>query len=199
MQKRKAVIKRKTRETDICVELNIDGSGKSKIKTGIGFLDHMLTLFSKHGLFDLSIKAKGDLEVDRHHTNEDVGICLGQAFLKALGSKKGISRYGFSFVPMDESLAKARVVLDFSGRPSLYFKKSAAIKDVSNGYSIQDTKEFLKAFVTNSGINMHVDIIRGEDTHHVIESVFKALAKAVSSAVVINKRIKGVPSTKGKL
>ena len=196
---RKAVIKRKTNETDILVNLSLDGKGKSKIKTGIGFLDHMLTLFAKHGLFDLEIKATGDLEVDRHHTNEDVGICLGQAFAKALGDKKGISRYGFCFVPMDESLAKARIVLDISARPSLYFTKPASIKGEYDGYTIQDTKEFLKAFAGNSGINMHVDILRGEDTHHIIEAIFKALARAMKEAVKVDKRVKGVPSTKGKL
>jgi len=196
---RKAMIKRKTSETNIAVKLNLGGSGKSKIKTGIGFLDHMLTLFAKHGLFDLEIKASGDLEVDRHHTNEDVGICLGQAFAKALKDKKGISRYGFCFVPMDESLANARVVLDISARPSLYFNKPASIKGDCEGYNIQDAKEFFKAFAGNSGINMHVDIIRGEDTHHIIEAVFKAFARAMKDAVKIDKRVKGVPSTKGKL
>lgn len=196
---RKSTIKRKTSETNIAVKLILDGSGKSRIKTGIGFLDHMLTLFSKHGLFDLEIKAAGDLGVDRHHTNEDVGICLGQAFQKALGDKKGISRYGFYFVPMDESLANTRVVLDISARPSLYFKKPASVKDSCDGYNIQDAKEFLKAFILNSGVNMHVDILRGEDTHHVIEAVFKAFARAMKDAVKIDKRVKGVPSTKGKL
>ena len=196
---RKAIIKRKTKETDIAIALNLDGSGKSKIKTGIGFLDHMLTLFAKHGLFDLDVKAKGDLEVDNHHTNEDVGICLGQAFAKALGNKKSISRYGYSFVPMDESLANVRVVLDISARPSLYFNKSAKISDAGEAYTIQDAKEFLKAFSGNSGINMHVDVLRGEDMHHIIEAMFKAFARAMKDAVKIDKRVKGIPSTKGKL
>jgi len=198
-KQRMAEIKRKTAETDITVQLNLDGEGKSKIKTGIGFLDHMLTLFAKHGLFDLNVTARGDLEVDRHHTNEDVGICLGEAFSKALADKKGISRYGFTFVPMDESLANARVVLDISGRPSFYFKKAKNLPTACEGYSIQDAKEFFKAFTNSSGINIHLDILRGEDTHHVIEAAFKALARAMRVAVSIDKRVKGVPSTKGRL
>ena len=198
MKKRKSEVKRVTGETNIKISLNIDGQGKSKISTGIGFLDHMLELFSKHGLFDLKVQAKGDLDVDLHHTNEDVGIALGEAFKKALGKKAGIRRYGYSFVPMDEALANARVVLDISGRPSLFF--SSKIKGAAPAkYSMQDAKEFLKAFSSNSGINMHVDALRGEDTHHVIEALFKATARALREAVGIDKRVKGVPSTKGKL
>jgi len=198
MKKRKSEVKRVTRETNIKIALNVDGQGKSKISTGIGFLDHMLELFSKHGLFDLKVQAKGDLDVDLHHTNEDVGIALGEAFKKALGKKAGIRRYGYSFVPMDEALANARVVLDISGRPSLFF--SSKIKAAPPAkYSLQDAKEFFKAFSSNSGINMHVDALRGEDTHHVIEALFKATARALREAVSIDKRVKGVPSTKGKL
>jgi len=198
MKKRKSEIKRVTRETSIKIALNLDGQGKGRISTGIGFLDHMLELFAKHGLFDLKVQAKGDLKVDLHHTNEDVGIALGEAFKKALGKKAGIRRYGYSFVPMDEALANARVVLDISGRPSLFF--SSKIKGTPPaGYSLQDAKEFFKAFSANSGINMHVDALRGEDTHHVIEALFKATARALKEAVSIDKRVKGVPSTKGKL
>jgi len=200
MKKRKVVVKRKTKETDITLELGIDGKGKAQVKTGIGFLDHMLTLFTKHGLFDLKIKAKGDLEVDIHHTNEDVGICLGTAIKKALGNKKGIKRFGTCFVPMDEALAKTRVVLDISGRPSLYLKaKPSKLKTKSSTYGLQDAKEFLKALCLNSGMNMHVDILRGEDIHHMIEAVFKALGRALDEATRLDKRVKGVPSTKGKL
>jgi imidazoleglycerol-phosphate dehydratase len=198
MKNRKSEIKRVTKETDIRILLNIDGEGKSNIDTGIGFLDHMLALFSKHGLFNLTIKAKGDLKVDLHHTNEDIGISLGEAFKKALGNKSGIRRYGHSFVPMDEALAHARVVLDISGRASLFF--NSRIKRIPHAeYTLQDAKEFLKAFVANSGINMHADVLRGEDTHHVIEALFKATARALKDAVSIDKRVKGVPSTKGKL
>jgi len=200
MKKRKVVVKRKTKETDITLELGVDGKGKAQIKTGIGFLDHMLTLFTKHGLFDLKIKAKGDLDVDIHHTNEDVGICLGTALKKALGNKKGIKRFGTCFVPMDEALASVRVVLDISGRPSLYLKRAKGLKaESARGYTLQDAKEFLKALCQNSGMNMHVDILRGEDTHHMIEAVFKALGRALDEATRIDKRVKGIPSTKGKL
>ncbi|MBI4335196.1 MAG: imidazoleglycerol-phosphate dehydratase HisB [Candidatus Omnitrophica bacterium] len=198
MKKRKSEVKRITSETRIHVALNIDGRGKYRVDTGIGFLDHMLELFAKHGLFDLKVLAKGDLKVDLHHTNEDVGICLGEAFRKALGRKAGIRRYGYSFVPMDEALANARVVLDISGRPSLFF--SSKVKGLSaTGYTLQDAKEFLKAFSSNSGINMHVDALRGEDTHHIIEALFKATARALREAASVDKRVKGVPSTKGKL
>ncbi|MDD5449723.1 MAG: imidazoleglycerol-phosphate dehydratase HisB [Candidatus Omnitrophica bacterium] len=198
IKKRKSEIKRVTRETNIAVSLNLDGNGKSRIDTGIGFLDHMLTLFAKHGFFDIKLKAKGDLNVDTHHTNEDVGICLGEAFKKALGKKARIRRYGYSFVPMDEALAHARVVLDISGRPSLSFN-SKVKKIAAAAYTLQDAKEFLKAFSTNAGINMHVDALRGEDTHHIIEALFKAAARAMREAVSIDPRGKGVPSTKGRL
>lgn len=198
MKKRKSKIKRVTKETNISIALSLDGKGKSDIRTGVGFLDHMLTLFSKHGLFDLKIRAKGDLVVDLHHTNEDIGICLGEAFKKALGKKVGIRRYGYTFVPMDEALASTRVVLDISGRPSLFFNSKLKRLQPAE-YNLQDAKEFLRAFATSSGINMHVDILRGEDTHHAIEALFKATARALREAVSIDKRVKGVPSTKGKL
>jgi len=198
IKERKIQVKRITKETNISISLTIDGKGKSTIKTGIGFLDHMLTLFAKHGGFDLVVKAKGDLYVDTHHTNEDVGLCLGEAFKKALGKKIGIRRYGHSFVPMDEALANARIVLDISGRPSLHFR-SKARSSAPADYGIQDAKEFLKSLCITSGINMHVDILRGENTHHMIEAVFKAAARAMKEAVSIDKSTKGVLSTKGKL
>ncbi|MFC1807744.1 imidazoleglycerol-phosphate dehydratase HisB [Candidatus Omnitrophota bacterium] len=198
---RTAEIRRKTKETDIEIKLNLDGKGKASINTGIGFLDHMLELFAHHGLFDLKVDVKKqDLVVDIHHTNEDVGIALGEVFKKALKSKKGITRFGQSFVPMDEALARVRVVLDLSGRPSLILKNKVKVPGNLKEYSINDAKQFLKAFTLNSGTNMHLDIIRGEDLHHVIESIFKALGRALSEAVLIDKRRKDkVPSTKGRL
>ena len=202
MKKRIAKIKRKTTETAVSVELNLDGNGRSKVDTGIGFLDHMLTLFSKHGLFDLKLKAKGDLKVDIHHTNEDVGIVLGEAFKKALGNKKGIRRFGSIdvAVPMEEALA--RVALDISGRPSLHMRREGSpvpsVLYAKEGYTLNDAKQFLEAFVRNIGINLHIEY-RGEDLHHVLESIFKALGRALGDATRIDPRIKGIPSTKGRL
>jgi len=196
MPKRKAAIKRLTSETNIALSLNIDGQGKSKIKTGIPFFDHMLTLFAKHGLFDLKLSAKGDIDVDYHHTVEDVGICLGQAFKKALGKKAGIIRYGESKVPMDEALAE--VIIDISGRPHLTYnvpiKKTKFID-----FDVEVVKEFFEAFVLNAGITIHVNLIRGSNMHHIIEAIFKAFAVTLSKACEINPRKKGVPSTKGVL
>lgn len=195
---RKALIKRKTSETDIQIELKIDGSGVSKVSTGLPFLDHMLHLLSKHGLFDMTVKAKGDLEVDIHHTNEDVGIALGQAFTKALGDKKGLRRYGFMSVPMDEVLAKT--TLDFSGRPSLDIHQAKGVKfSRLENYSFHDAMEFMRAFCQHAGITMHVEVLSGKDSHHIIEGVFKATAKALDFATQIDPRVKGIPSTKGSL
>ncbi len=198
MSKRKGLISRKTSETDIKIELTIDGAGKYSIKTGIAFLDHMLSLFSKHGLFDLKVEAKGDLDVDIHHTNEDIGICLGEAVKKALGPKKGIRRYGFSYVPMDEALV--RVVLDISNRPKLVINGAEHVPMlVEDNYNFNYAQQFLEAFIMHSGITLHVDIINGVDYHHIIEAVFKALAKALDEATRIDERMKTVPSTKGRL
>jgi imidazoleglycerol-phosphate dehydratase len=195
---RKSQIKRKTSETDIKINLNVDGRGKSKIKTGMPFLDHMLTLLSKHGLFDLEVDAKGDLHVDIHHTNEDVGITLGQALTKALGNKFGIRRYGFSSVPMDETLV--RVTLDISGRPSLHIAKGKGVKfSRLENYSFHDAMEFTKALCQHAGINMHVEVLSGEDSHHIIEACFKAMAKALDVATSVDPRVEGIPSTKGSL
>lgn len=200
MKMRTAELKRKTKETDIKARLNLDGKGKAKIDTGIGFLDHMLELFVYHGLFDLTLKARGDLYVDTHHTNEDIGIVLGKAFKKALNADKGINRFGHAFVPMDEALSRARVVLDISQRPSLYFKSRIKNFKPAKAYDLNDCEEFLKAFALNSGVNMHVDIIRGKDTHHILESVFKAFGRALSQASRIEPRRRGkAPSTKGRL
>jgi len=195
---RLAQIRRKTKETDIEVKLKIDGSGLSKINTGIPFLDHMLTSLAKHGLFDLIIQAKGDLQVDIHHTNEDVGIVLGQAFSKALGSKTQIRRFGFFAVPMDDALA--RVSLDISGRPVFQILKDKKVKlSPTTQYSFHDACEFLRGFTQHAGITMTVEIVNGEDSHHVIEAMFKATAKALDYATQIDSRIKGIPSTKGSL
>ena len=195
---RRCVVKRKTSETDIKVGLNVDGHGRSVITTGMPFLDHMMTLLAKHGLFDMDIKAKGDLHVDIHHTNEDVGITLGQALTKALGKKFGIRRYGFSSVPMDEVLV--RVTLDISGRPSFHLSKAKGVKfSRLENYSFHDACELLKAFCQHAGINMHVEVLSGEDSHHIIEGMFKAAAKALDTATQIDPRVKGVPSTKGSL
>jgi imidazoleglycerol-phosphate dehydratase len=194
MAKRSAKILRKTGETDISLSLNIDGRGKSSVKTSIPFFDHMLKLFAKHGLFDLTLKAKGDIEVDYHHTVEDVGICLGQAFKKALGDKKGIARYGEAKVPMDESLAE--VIIDISGRPHLTynvkFKKTKFID-----FDLEVVREFFEAFVMNAGVTVHINLLRGRNMHHMIESIFKAFAVTLSKACEINPRKKGIPSTKG--
>lgn len=195
---RKAEVTRKTQETDIRLRLNIDGSGKASIKTGIPFLDHMLTSLAKHGLFDLEINARGDLDVDIHHTNEDVGIVLGQALVKALGDKKGIRRFGFFSIPMDESLV--RVSLDISGRPSLEVHKQKGVRfSRLENYSFHDACEFLKAFTLHSGINAALEVAAGHDSHHIIEAVFKATAKALDMATQRDPRVKGIPSTKGSL
>ena len=202
MKRRTVKHRRKTSETDISVELNLDGAGKYRIYTGIGFLDHMLTLFSKHGLFDLKIMAKGDLDVDIHHTNEDVGITLGEAFAKTLGAKKGIRRFGSKdvAVPMEEALA--RVALDISGRPSVYMR--CAGKPIPptvldrQGYTLNEAKQFLEAFVRSAGVNLHVEY-RGEDLHHVLEAIFKAFGRALGDATRLDSRVKGIPSTKGRL
>jgi len=196
MAKRAAKIKRKTSETDISLSLNIDGSGKSTISTGIPFFDHMLKLFSKHGLFDLKLEAKGDIEVDYHHTVEDVGICLGQAFNKALGNKKGITRYSEAKVPMDEALTEA--IIDISGRPHLTYKVKF-IKTKFIDFDLEVVREFFEAFVMNAGITVHINLLRGRNMHHKIESIFKAFAVALSKACEISPRKKGVPSTKGVL
>ncbi|MBI3998987.1 MAG: imidazoleglycerol-phosphate dehydratase HisB [Candidatus Omnitrophica bacterium] len=197
-QKRAATVSRNTKETQIRISLAIDGEGKSQIKTGLPFLNHMLTSLAKHGLFDLEISAKGDLEVDIHHTNEDVGIVLGQAFTKALGKKEGIRRFGFFSIPMDESLVRAS--LDFSGRPSFLILKNKGVKfSRLETYSFHDATEFLRAFTQHAGINLIAEIVNGEDSHHIIEAMFKATAKALDIATQRDSRVRGVPSTKGAL
>ena len=195
--KRVATVARKTAETDIVITLGVDGTGVSKISTGVGFFDHMLTLFAKHGLFDLTVKAKGDVDVDYHHTVEDVGLVLGQAFKKALGDKLGITRYGFFLLPMDESLA--RVVVDVGGRPLLAYRVEAQSMFVRD-FNLVLVKEFCRAFSNALGANLHVELLYGEEPHHIAESIFKGLGRAMDAATRIEPRAASLlPSTKGSL
>jgi imidazoleglycerol-phosphate dehydratase len=194
---REAKIERKTKETDIRLKLNLDGEGLCKVDTGIPFMDHMLTLMAAHGFMDLDLKATGDREVDDHHTVEDLGICLGMALGKALDEKKGITRYGAAIIPMDEALA--RVVLDVSNRPSLSYRVPLR-KRVTGTFNVGLIKEFFRALVIRSGITMHVDLLFGEDPHHISEALFKAFARALDKATALESRMKGkAPSTKGLL
>ena len=194
---RQARIDRRTSETTIALELTIDGRGASTIETKIPFFDHMLTLFARHSLCDLTVQADGDIEVDLHHTVEDTGIALGQAFTKALGDKRGLRRYGHAYLPMDETLA--RVVVDFSGRPFLEYRAPAGVATIGTAFSFTLIEEFLRAFSVHAGINLHVEILYGRDAHHMAEAVFKGLAKAVDAACQLDPRVEGVPSTKGSL
>ena len=194
---------RKTKETNFKATLNLDGSSKVSVKTGVAFLDHMLTLLGMHGCFDLTVKGTGDLDIDLHHTNEDVGLVVGQAFDQALGSRKGIARYGWAYVPMEEALA--RVVLDFSGRPKLIVRdhRAAELRKHPAGshsaYQWGDAEHFLESFVRASKTTLHIDILAGSDFHHTCEAVFKALGRALDSACKRDLRVKGVPSSKGRL
>ncbi len=197
---RKATIKRKTTETDINLSLKIDGTGKNKIDTGIPFFDHMLTLFSRHGLFDLSLKVKGDIEIDFHHTIEDTAIVLGEAFKKALGDKAGIRRYGRADVPMVDSMAS--VVLDISGRPYLRMKVAKTLfksKARKEEFDERLTEEFMRAISNNAGLDLHIDLPYGKEIHHAIEAIFKAFGRAMRVATERDPRVKGVMSTKGTL
>jgi imidazoleglycerol-phosphate dehydratase len=220
MKMRQAVLKRGTSETRVSVRLNLDGVGKASVKTGIPFFDHMLTLFSKHAVVDLKLRCRGDLEVDAHHTVEDCGITLGQAFAQALGDKRGIRRYGAGFhprnpltgeayVPMDECLA--RCVIDFSGRPHLVWRglkdlsyrkltKAERKQDLSSAFRFGLAREFFQGFANEARCNLHLELLYGEEPHHVVEALFKAFAKAVDVACQRDPRIAGrLPSTKGKL
>jgi imidazoleglycerol-phosphate dehydratase len=194
---RVAEVTRNTAETQITVRINLDGTGAAKLHTGIGFFDHMLDQIARHGLIDLDIDAKGDLHIDGHHTVEDVGITLGQAFAKAVGDKKGIRRYGHAYVPLDEALS--RVVIDFSGRPGLHIDvpfSSGAI----GGFDTQLTYEFFQGFVNHAGVTLHIDNLKGVNAHHQCETVFKAFARALRAALERDPRMAGViPSTKGSL
>jgi imidazoleglycerol-phosphate dehydratase len=188
---------RKTAETDIQMSLNVDGSGKSDIKTGVAFLDHMLTLFAKHGLFDLTVKAKGDIEVDFHHTVEDVGLVLGQCFREAIGNKAGIVRYGWCLLPMDETLAQ--VSIDLSGRPLLVFIAPDRVDTIGQGFHFQLVEEFMRAFAQQSLATLHTEIRYGKDAHHMAEAFFKGLGRALDMATRHDERVIGVPSTKDLL
>jgi imidazoleglycerol-phosphate dehydratase len=192
---RKSTLHRTTKETDISLTFALDGSGVSSVSSGNGFLDHMLTLFAKHGLFDLKLACKGDVEVDFHHSMEDIGICLGQALRKALGDCKGITRYGNAYVPMDESLA--RVCADISGRPHLVY--SVRLRDRAiNNFECALVEDFFKALTDHGKLTIHVDLLRGRNSHHSIEAVFKAFGRALSQACAINPDAADqVPSTKG--
>lgn len=194
--KRKSTIQRTTKETEFQLGLVLDGTGKSAVDSNVPFLDHMLTLFSVHGFFDLSVKGKGDILVDDHHTVEDAGICLGQAFKVALGDKGGIARYGECCLPMDETLV--RVVVDISNRPFLHY--DVTIPDCKIGtFDTALTKEFLRAFAQHSGITLHVDLLHGENSHHIVEAVFKGLGRAMRQAVREDGTVVGVLSSKGCL
>ena len=194
--KRTGKLARKTRETSIEIELNLDGSGKSDIASGIGFMDHMLELFARHGKFDLKLKAQGDLEVDAHHTMEDMGLVLGEVFARALGDKAGIRRYGSFLLPMDETLVM--IALDLSGRPYLAYELTPPVEKVGT----LDTAlfhEFFQAFCVKGGINLHIKLLAGGEIHHIFEAVFKGLARALEQAVSADPRETGIPSTKGIL
>ncbi len=193
-ESRTASLHRKTAETDIAIDLVVDGTGVSSIDTGVPFFDHMLTLFAKHGLFDLTVRAKGDIEVDYHHTVEDTGIVLGQAFREALGTKAGITRYGWCLLPMDETLA--RVALDLSGRALLVYEAPERVEAIGGRFSYQLVEEFLRAFAGALLANLHVDILRGRDAHHMAEAIFKGLARALDMATRLDPRVTGIPSTK---
>jgi imidazoleglycerol-phosphate dehydratase len=193
---RQSTIKRQTNETDISLQLSVDGTGQANIQTGVPFMDHMLTLLAVHGFFDLTITAHGDTAVDDHHTVEDLGICLGQALKEALADGRGIKRYGNSAAPMDESLV--RISLDISNRPFLQYQ--VVINETKTGsFDTSLAKEFLRAFILHAGITMHVDMIRGDNAHHIIEAIFKAMGQALDQATSVDARVKTVLSSKGSI
>jgi imidazoleglycerol-phosphate dehydratase len=193
---RTGTVERKTKETEIMASVDIEGSGKAEIETGMPFFNHMLDSFSRHGLFDIKLRAKGDLEVDYHHTVEDVGLALGEAFKKALGDKQGIRRFGEASCPLDETLAK--VVIDLSGRPYLSYNVKIRPGRVGS-FDTDLPHEFYAAFTNQLGMNLHIDLIRGENPHHIIEACFKAFARAMDAATSLDERVTGVLSTKGSL
>ena len=197
MSNRIASVERNTLETQINVRLNLEGSGESQFKTGIPFFEHMLDQVSRHGMIDLTIQAVGDLEIDDHHTVEDVGITLGQAFAQAVGDKKGMTRYGHAYVPLDEALS--RVVVDFSGRPGLFYEINFT-RSVVGGFDVDLFREFFQGFVNHAQVTLHIDNLKGENSHHQIETVFKAFGRALRMALSPDPRMSGiVPSTKGSL
>jgi imidazoleglycerol-phosphate dehydratase len=197
MADRKATISRNTLETQITVSINLDGSGEAKFDTGVPFLEHMMDQIARHGLIDLDIQAKGDLHIDAHHTVEDIGITLGQAFAEAVGDKKGIARYGHSYVPLDEALS--RVVIDFSGRPGLEWHVPFTRGSVG-GFDVDLFIEFFQGFINHAKVSLHVDNLRGKNSHHQVETVFKAFGRALRMALTPDERMAGItPSTKGSL
>jgi len=193
---RQSAIQRTTRETAISVDLVLDGSGQSSVATGLPFMDHMLTAFARHGYFDLTVKANGDLQVDAHHTLEDLGLVLGEALREAVGIKKGIRRFGSAFVPMDDALA--RVVIDLSGRPYLGYRVKTEAREVG-GFHTRLIREFFQALANTAGVTIHIDLLAGEEVHHVFEAVFKAFGRALDDATRAEPRCQDVPSTKGTL
>ena len=196
MSERSVKVSRDTLETQISVALNLDGSGTSSFATGIPFLEHMLEQIARHGVFDLEIKATGDLHIDDHHTVEDIGITLGQAFKQALGDKQGIARYGHAYVPLDEALS--RVVIDFSGRPGLEYRVDFSRPRIGN-FDVDLIREFFQGFVNHAPATLHIDNLAGRNAHHIAETVFKAFARALRVASSRDERISGIPSTKGSL
>jgi imidazoleglycerol-phosphate dehydratase len=194
---RRAEVARRTGETEIRVQVDLDGTGASRIKTGLGFFDHMLEALARHALLDLEIEAKGDLHIDGHHTVEDTGIVLGQALAQALGDRSGIRRYGHALVPLDEALVRA--VVDVSGRPFLHYQVDIPRWQMLGDYDVFLTPEFFRALIQHAGLTVHLDLIRGENPHHIVESAFKALARALGDAITRDPRVHGVPSTKGSL
>ena len=193
---RSATVERQTKETQIEVTIVVDGRGSNNIETGIPFFDHMLSLFAVHGFFDLTVKAQGDLEVDFHHTVEDVGIVLGQAIKKAIGDRQGIKRYGYAVTPMDESLAA--VAVDLSNRPFLVFNTPAAVSS-ETGFGVALAGEFFRSLAVNAGMNLHINVAYGENEHHILESIFKAVARALDAGLTFDERITGQLSTKGSI
>ncbi|HEY9050027.1 MAG TPA: imidazoleglycerol-phosphate dehydratase HisB [Gammaproteobacteria bacterium] len=197
MAQRTAEVQRDTLETQIQVKINLDGTGKSAFKTGVPFLEHMLDQVARHGMVDLDITAKGDLHIDAHHTVEDIGITLGQAFTKAVGDKKGIRRYGHAYVPLDEALS--RVVIDFSGRPGLEFHAEFTRSSIG-GFDVELFYEFFQGFVNHANVTLHIDNLRGRNAHHIAETIFKAFGRALRMAIEVDPRMEGImPSTKGAL
>jgi imidazoleglycerol-phosphate dehydratase len=192
-----AELTRTTNETDLHVRVDLDGTGKSSVKTGIGFFDHMLEALARHGLLDLTVEARGDLHVDGHHTVEDTGIVLGQAIAQALGDRAGIRRYADSMIPLDEAMV--RCVVDVSGRPYLSYHIDVPKWQMLGDYDVFLTPEFFRAVVLNAGLTVHLDLIRGDNPHHIVEAAFKAFARSLDAATTIDPRVTGVPSTKGKL
>jgi imidazoleglycerol-phosphate dehydratase len=197
MNQRTAEVERNTLETQINIKINLDGSGKASFLTGIPFLEHMLDQVARHGLIDIEIDAKGDLEIDDHHTVEDIGITLGQAFAAAIGDKKGIHRYGHAYVPLDEALS--RVVIDFSGRPGLFYEVKFP-KAMIGSFDVDLFREFFQGFVNHAGVTLHIDNLKGANAHHIAETIFKAMGRAIRMAIAADPRMAGMmPSTKGSL